>query len=38
MHAYIYVCACSHPLTDCFVQLLSVARHARFPKLGLKPG
>ena len=29
-----------HPRTDCFVvsQLFSGARHARFPKLGSKPG
>ena len=36
-YMYIYIC---HPHTDCFVvaQLFSVARHARFPKLGSKPG
>ena len=30
----------SHPQTDCFVisQLFHVARHARFPMLGSKPG
>ena len=38
----VYVCVCiyiySHSQMDCFIvsQLFSVARHARFSKLGLK--
>ena len=39
-HIYIYIYIYCHPQTDCLVasQLFSVARHARFPKLGSRPG
>ena len=41
IHTLSYICTYiySHPQTDCFVlsELFSVARQARFPKLGSKP-
>ena len=39
-HLYSYIYIYCHPQTDCFVQseLFSVARQARFLKLGSKPG
>ena len=40
LNLYIYIYIYCHPQTDCFVvsQLFSVARHARFSKLGSKHG
>ena len=37
---YIYIDIYCHPQTDCFIvsQHFSVARQAKFPNLGLKPG
>ena len=40
IYIYIYIYIYCHPHADCFVvsQVFSVAKHARFPKLGSNPG
>ena len=39
IYIYIYIYICSHPQTDCFIelQIFSVARQVRGLRLGLKP-